>query len=272
MTGSAADTAYRDLQLARFDVSVLKQSKWRALSGAAGDTRGLQALDLGTDNGVIGWLFRRQGGEWSSADLTDQTVGSIRRVLGEEVVRLRDEHLPFPDASFDLIVVADLMEHLADDRGFLRELARCLRPGGRAILNVPRLKPRGVLIPVRRALGLTDEWHGHLHAGYDEPSLRALLPSRLRLRQTREYVRFFSYALDTALNAANGRKREGATAVRTAKGTVIEGPGDERPVSGSVKRVYPLMRAFAAMDALIPFTHGYMLVATLERIPDATAS
>jgi SAM-dependent methyltransferase len=256
MTAPAADTAFRALQLARFDLSVLKQAKWRALSRAAGDTRGLRALDLGTDNGVIGLLFRLRGGQWSSGDRTDDSVGTIRRVLGEEVVRLQDERLPFPDASFDLVIVADLMEHLADDRGFLREIARCLRAGGRAVVNVPRLKPWGVLRPVRRVLGLTDAWHGHLHAGYDEQSLRALLPPSMRLEETREYVRFFSYALDTALNAANRR----ASA------------SDERPASASVRRAYPFMRAFAALDALIPFTHGYMLVATLERIPDATES
>ena len=34
--------------------------------------------------------------------------------------------------------------------------------------------------------------------------------------------------------------------------------------------MYPVMRAFAALDALLPFTHGYMLVATLERTPGAT--
>jgi SAM-dependent methyltransferase len=268
---SLADDSFRELQLARFRVSVLKQAKWRELSRAAGDSRGRRALDLGTDNGVISWLFRQQGGAWTSADLTTETVDAIARVLGEPVERLRDWSLPFPDASFDLIVVADLLEHVADDRALLAEIARCLKIGGRAVLNVPRLKPRGLLVPVRRALGLTDEWHGHLHAGYDERSLRALLPATLRLRHTREYIRFFSYALDTALNAASGRA-SGAAVVRTAKGTVIAGAGDGRPVSGAVRLMYPLMRAFAALDALIPFTHGYMLVATLERTSDAIES
>lgn len=249
---------FRELQLARFRVSVLKQAKWRELSRAAGDPRGLRALDVGTDNGVIGLLFRERGGEWTSADRTQEAVDAIGRTLGEPVARLGDARLPFPDASFDLIVLADHLEHVGDDRAMLAEVARCLKAGGRAIVNVPRLKPWGVLPPLRRALGLTNEWHGHLHEGYDERSLRALLPPALRLTGTRSYVRFFSYALDTALNAASVRA------------TAASGESDGRPVGGAVKRLYPAMRAFAALDALIPFTRGYMLVATLERTLERT--
>lgn len=253
MTGAQrSENPYRELQLARFRVSVLKQAKWRELSRAAGNTQGLRALDLGTDNGVIGLLFRERGGEWTSADRTPEAVDAIRQTLGEPVVQLRDATLPFPDASFDLIVIADLLEHVADDRGMLAEVARCLRAGGRAIVNVPRLKPWGVLGPLRHAVGLTDAWHGHLHAGYDERSLRALLPATLRLTGARDYVRFFSYALDTALNVARVRA------------SAMAGPNG-RQVSGAARRLYPAMRAFAALDALVPFTRGYMLVATLER-------
>jgi SAM-dependent methyltransferase len=264
----AADEQYRELQLARFRVSVLKQAKWRELSRAVGDVRDQRALDLGTDNGVIAWLFRKEGGDWDSADLAPHAVRAIELVLGEPVEELSGAHLPYPDGIYDVIVVADMLEHVRDDRAFLAEIARCLKVGGRAVLNVPRLKPWGVLNPVRRALGLTDAWHGHLHAGYDAQSLRALLPATLRLRETHEYVRFFSFALDTALNTASGRANP-ATTIRTAKGTIPAVLRDDEPVSGAVKMMYPVMRAFAALDVLLPFTHGYMLVATLERTSGA---
>ena len=263
-----SDVSFRDLQLARFRVSVLKQAKWQELSRAAGDTRGKRALDLGTDNGVISWLFRQRGGDWESADLTSHAVRAIGKTLGKPAQEIRGSRLPYGDATFDLIIVADMLEHVEDDRALLIEIARCLKVGGRAVLNVPRLKPLGLLHPLRRAIGLTDAWHGHLHQGYDARALRHLLPATLRLLGTREYVRFFSYALDTSLNAASGRASSAKT-IRTAKGTISREPGDEKPVGFAVKLMYPAMRAFAALDALLPFTHGYMLVATLERTPGA---
>lgn len=247
---------------------MLKQAKWRALSSAAGATHGLDALDLGSDNGVISWLFRQSGGRWTSGDLTDETVGAIRRMVGPTVHRLHDGHLPCPSASLDLVVVVDLLEHLDDDSLLLGEIARCLRPGGRAVLNVPHLKPAGVLVPLRHALGLTDAWHGHRHKGYTTASLRRMLPRELSLVRARSYSRFFSHLLDTALNWAYLRGTRGH-GVATAKGTVVTGTSVNAGGARMLARLYPLMRAFVALDALVPFTRGYMLLAELERRPSA---
>jgi SAM-dependent methyltransferase len=46
--------------------------------------------------------------------------------------------LPFKDASFDLIVTVDVMEHIPDDRATFAEYARVLRPGGRILMHTPR--------------------------------------------------------------------------------------------------------------------------------------
>jgi SAM-dependent methyltransferase len=45
--------------------------------------------------------------------------------------------LPFPDASFDSCLCTEVIEHIPDDEAAVRELARCLRPGGRLLLSVP---------------------------------------------------------------------------------------------------------------------------------------
>jgi SAM-dependent methyltransferase len=46
------------------------------------------------------------------------------------------EALPLPDASFDLVISAGVIEYLPGDGPFLRELSRVLRPGGRLLLCV----------------------------------------------------------------------------------------------------------------------------------------
>lgn len=45
--------------------------------------------------------------------------------------------LPFGDGTVDGALALNLLEHIADDLGVLRELARVLRPGGRAVIVVP---------------------------------------------------------------------------------------------------------------------------------------
>lgn len=45
--------------------------------------------------------------------------------------------LPHADAAFDLVALFDVIEHVEDDRGAIREVARVLRPGGHFMLSVP---------------------------------------------------------------------------------------------------------------------------------------
>ena len=45
--------------------------------------------------------------------------------------------LPYPDASFDLILCSHVLEHIPNDRKAIREIGRVLRPGGHALIMVP---------------------------------------------------------------------------------------------------------------------------------------
>ncbi len=45
--------------------------------------------------------------------------------------------IPFPDASFDVVVTFETVEHLKDDAQFMKEIRRVLRPGGRMLLSTP---------------------------------------------------------------------------------------------------------------------------------------
>ena len=69
--------------------------------------------------------------------------------------------LPFEDESFDAAVLGEVLEHVEDDRGALREVARVLRPGGVLALSVPA-NPK--------LYGPSDVWAGHIRR-YTRPAL-----------------------------------------------------------------------------------------------------
>ena len=61
----------------------------------------------------------------------------IPATAGVEFRRMCVPPLDFADASFDFVITFQVIEHIADDAAFVREIARVLRPGGRLILTTP---------------------------------------------------------------------------------------------------------------------------------------
>ncbi len=64
-----------------------------------------------------------------------RTVQARQRAA--HILNAAGEGLPFPAASFDLILSHEVLEHVQDDRQAVQEMLRVLRPGGRMVLFVP---------------------------------------------------------------------------------------------------------------------------------------
>jgi SAM-dependent methyltransferase len=251
----------REWALALYGRSVLKQRKLGELVRALGPTDGLRCLDLGSDNGVVSLLLRERGGSWASGDLTPEAVASIRSLVATDVHLVDASRLPFADAAFDTVAVVDMLEHAPDEAAFVRELGRVTRRGGRLVVNTPHLK-RTWLRRLRHAIGQTDEKHGHLRPGYTAERLRELLASGFELEAHRTYSRFFSEAVDTAINWGVERLGKGSS----AKGIVVTG-GDlarHRKAFRAYRLLYPFVWLVSRLDALVPAS-GYMLIASARR-------
>lgn len=67
------------------------------------------------------------------------------------------EHIPFREDEFDVVLLHEVIEHVADDRATLREACRVTRPGGKVVVYAPnRLYPfetHGVYIGRRYVFG-----------------------------------------------------------------------------------------------------------------------
>lgn len=52
-------------------------------------------------------------------------------------IKLDVQNIPFPDASFDVVICNHVLEHVDDDRKAMSELLRVMKPGGFGIFQVP---------------------------------------------------------------------------------------------------------------------------------------
>jgi ubiquinone/menaquinone biosynthesis C-methylase UbiE len=65
---------------------------------------------------------------------------AARQGVRAELVRGDAQRLPFADGCFDKMLMTEVLEHLADDVGALREAYRALRGGGILAISVPHAR------------------------------------------------------------------------------------------------------------------------------------
>lgn len=105
----------------------------------AREIRGMRpgrALDVGAAGGGNTRVLRAHG--WQATALEYGADGAaVARERGLAVLRADATALPLADASLDLVVAFDVLEHLVDDDSCVAEVHRVLRPGGTFLVAVP---------------------------------------------------------------------------------------------------------------------------------------
>ena len=101
--------------------------------------RSARILDAGCGSG--GLIRRLNAVEpawaWTGIDVSPLACELARTRCRAEIREASVTALPFPERAFDAVVSADVLYHVEDDPAALREIARVLRPGGVAVINVP---------------------------------------------------------------------------------------------------------------------------------------
>jgi SAM-dependent methyltransferase len=149
-----------------------------------GPQPGDRVLDLGCGGGRHAFEFFRRGAHVVALDRSAPDLAEVRDMFaamaGEAaadasgtVVRADALRLPFPDGVFDIVVLAEVLEHIPDDHGAIAEAARVLRPGGTLAITVPRWWPEQV------CWALSDAYH-EVEGGHVRIYRRRRLLSQLR--------------------------------------------------------------------------------------------
>jgi len=117
--------------------------------------RGERILDIGCGNGAVAFdLAVRGGARVFGVDLNEQNIHTARTLHDHPDVHyaVGDATAMEPGDPVDVVVLSNVLEHIADRRGLLRRIRRVIKPM-RILLRVP-LFERDWRIPLRRELGI----------------------------------------------------------------------------------------------------------------------
>ena len=122
--------------------------------------RDSRILELGAGGGFLATRLAERGFErLTLSDLTATSLAALRVNAPHALLVGADaERLPFADATFDVVVSSDVIEHLPDVEAHVAEVARVLAPGGRYYLKTPNRLTADAYYRLR---GLHDAYFWH---------------------------------------------------------------------------------------------------------------
>ena len=158
---------------------------------------GASVLDLGCWDGLLLALVRDRGAGRVKGVERDAQARARAQARGLDVASADLDDPEWPDAlggeRFDVVILADVVEHVRDPFGTLRRIVeRVLLPGGSVVLSVPNVAHASVRLSLlvgdfdRTERGILDRTHLHF---FTRRSLHALLAEAgLAVRETSDVV------------------------------------------------------------------------------------
>ncbi|MEO7704715.1 MAG: class I SAM-dependent methyltransferase [Thermoflexales bacterium] len=113
-----------------------------ALARVASDTRTLSLLDVGCASGIITRALAADFRFTAGIDLNETGLrmppgGTTRQLREAHFLQATTARLPFADCCFDVVVCAQVYEHVADQAALSDEIFRVLKPGGWMFFSGP---------------------------------------------------------------------------------------------------------------------------------------
>ena len=100
---------------------------------------GGRVLDVGCGSGALLGRLAGRAGYRAGVELSASAARAAAEVADEVLNRPITDDLPLEPGSFDVVVCADVLEHVLDPAAVLSTAARLCRPGGAVVVSVPNV-------------------------------------------------------------------------------------------------------------------------------------
>lgn len=137
MSADDLKKTYRELGIARDAADGVHEKVLEKLSLLFPSLAGIKIADAPCGHGAIAQTCARHGAEVTAFDLYPPAHASGKGVRFEQVDL--NQSLMLSPNSQDVVLSVEGIEHLENPTGWLRQIGRCLKPGGYAIISTPNV-------------------------------------------------------------------------------------------------------------------------------------
>ncbi len=163
-----------------FKCSIRRQTKLQKIKQLLGPVSNQRCLEVCAGDGALSKQFRLEGGEWTTLLPDAEAEAAMSYFVKGGLQILQEGTIHAPDHSFDAVVVVDMLERMPDDRAFIRECHRVLKPDGRLIISVAR---RGFFALFRASW----QKNGRVRPGYTSAEFFDILKDGFDVPETISY-------------------------------------------------------------------------------------
>lgn len=131
-------------------------------------------LDVGCGNGWVAKEFLPKGKTVVSLDLSVINPSIVKKLYSSPkhfAIAADSFHLPFNDNSFDCVIASEIIEHVFDPGGFVKELFRVVKKGRSLIITTPYKEK--IIYYLCIHCNKKTPAHSHIHS-FDEKKLESL--------------------------------------------------------------------------------------------------
>jgi SAM-dependent methyltransferase len=209
---------------------------------------GARVLDAAVGLGQLAQRLQQKGLRAFGIDTAFEAVLHVRRASPIPVVLGDLTRLPFRDGVFGALTTGETLEHLDDDAGAVREIARVMKPDGVCIATVPAL---------RALWSASDDYYEHRRRYSREELSRLFRTAGLSVEKARYWGFPVVLAYDTLFLLPMNKRRARREVSSDVALQSVARAGQSRMLVRAVRAVFAIDWLFR----FVPFGPGLLLVA-----------
>lgn len=248
-------------------------------------SEGDEVLDVGCSSGNFGEvLIQLKNCTVTGIDLDKKDITEAKKKLNKAIVGdINDISLIAKLGKYDIIIFADVLEHLTDPRQTLENVKQLLKPNGQVLFSIPHMGHMSVRLGLMTGKfnyadrGLLDRTHLHF---YDKDEVEAIFnDADYRIKEVRPVIsRYTSDMINQKLRDMGLRSsKEFVKYLDNSSGDIFQFIGTATPAKTSQKKHVRKIKYIMPQDEIYQHAQAVLkdnaeLNATVQRLMDENKS